>query len=1222
MITETEFQQLYKEAQRKQAEGDFGDALNDYLELAENVVRVKLKWYCSDPIWSVYSADIDGDGRVEIIAGSTGGNVYALASDGRIKWKCNIGNSVRSVFCADVDNDGQVEVVAASYSNIYLLTGNGKIKWKYETGDTVTSIYCTDVDNNGRVEIIAGSDAGNVYLLTSDRKIEWEFRTGDIVKDVFCADVDNDGQVEIIAGSYDKNVYLLASNGEVRWKYKTSGCVASVFCADVDNDGQVEIIAGSYDRNVYLLTSDGKIKWKCNIGNSVRSVFCADVDNDGQVEVVAASYSNIYLLTSNGKIKWKFRTSGRVAKIFCADIDDDGQIEIIARSLNNSIYALSIIDLPAMHELISPVWAQVEDSGEAFKLARSESQYLRGYALRRLAQSDEATKLLKAAIHDEEIYVRKSCVKALSDYAEHNADEAFAMLEELYQERDEELRREIISTLANLASAGYERAFPLIEKLAVFDLYKVVKRDAIYALGELSEEHREKSFEILKRFSSDEDDWMQHETARALTTMFSHSADDVLIKVRELFRSGCKPKVFDYLSELISIYIPRSTLPEIFLFYYEIATLKDISKLFDVLNRGINILEQSEKQSENWMYADELRMTYDLLLKLLKLDSAEDISQKPKLLHKFSDDDILYTEHKGAFQRIEQIIESVSRVEQLEKLQDQILTFNQAINRIRGAKNYVSEQIKLPFPFNSILDKWEGIVSEASRKIMGRASIVSELASERLLRESQVLVPIRLINEGVGPASSIQVKLQNTGDFDYVDGDTKMLDFLDSGGANAEVQFTVAPRRADTLRISAEITFDDLAEASHTTYLGGIIDFIERTVEFEEIENPYSPGGALKEYDEVFYGRRDVFDFINSNLSNSTRDGISILYGQRKSGKSSILGRVSKKVKPGYIPVYVSVQALSKNIFYYLAYFIRRKLSAKGYEVAPPKLSDYDGVPFVAFNEFIDAISQKLESQNVNSNDKEKLLLMIDEFDLLGEKVGDGEQKEELFGHLRYLAQHRNDVLSFIFAGTHRLREMGSEYQSILFNIGGRYCEIDALSEAEARALITEPVKGKLEYEDQAVESIINATGCYPYFVQLVCWNLVEQANANRDNYVSVNTVENVLKSLTTGATADGHLQYLWDIFDASKHAVEAIMADVLIYQPDQIDFNSLSRTLVDAGVELSDKELRAVLNELCREDILEEIGQGEWYKFKFDLMRIWLRANKPPKKTLQEEGL
>jgi len=132
MMTQIEFQKLYEKAQRKQARGDFVDALNDYLKLAENVVRIKFKWYCSESILSVYSADIDADGQNEIIAGSADGNVYALKSDGQIKWKCKTGGSVNSVFCADVDADGKVEVIAGNDDKkVYLLTSDGIIKGKF-----------------------------------------------------------------------------------------------------------------------------------------------------------------------------------------------------------------------------------------------------------------------------------------------------------------------------------------------------------------------------------------------------------------------------------------------------------------------------------------------------------------------------------------------------------------------------------------------------------------------------------------------------------------------------------------------------------------------------------------------------------------------------------------------------------------------------------------------------------------------------------------------------------------------------------------------------------------------------------------------------------------------------------------------------------------------------------------------------------------------------------
>src|SRR5260370_20781104 len=45
-----------------------------------------------DWVTSVYAADIDDDGDIEIIAGSRDGRVHALTKEGNVRWRRIIGN--------------------------------------------------------------------------------------------------------------------------------------------------------------------------------------------------------------------------------------------------------------------------------------------------------------------------------------------------------------------------------------------------------------------------------------------------------------------------------------------------------------------------------------------------------------------------------------------------------------------------------------------------------------------------------------------------------------------------------------------------------------------------------------------------------------------------------------------------------------------------------------------------------------------------------------------------------------------------------------------------------------------------------------------------------------------------------------------------------------------------------------------------------------------------
>ena len=134
---------------------------------------------------SVFAADLDGDGDVDVLS--------ALNADNKIAWYRNDGNEnftpltissaangAFSVFAADVDGDGDLDVASASYSD-------GKIAWYENDGSgnftphTIStaaigalSVFAADVDGDGDLDMLSASFA--------DNKIAWyENMSGDIL---------------------------------------------------------------------------------------------------------------------------------------------------------------------------------------------------------------------------------------------------------------------------------------------------------------------------------------------------------------------------------------------------------------------------------------------------------------------------------------------------------------------------------------------------------------------------------------------------------------------------------------------------------------------------------------------------------------------------------------------------------------------------------------------------------------------------------------------------------------------------------------------------------------------------------------------------------------------------------------------------------------------------------------------------------------------------------
>jgi AAA+ ATPase superfamily predicted ATPase len=63
--------------------------------------------------------------------------------------------------------------------------------------------------------------------------------------------------------------------------------------------------------------------------------------------------------------------------------------------------------------------------------------------------------------------------------------------------------------------------------------------------------------------------------------------------------------------------------------------------------------------------------------------------------------------------------------------------------------------------------------------------------------------------------------------------------------------------------------------------------------------NPYIAGSPVTGT-EMFFGREDVFSFVRRNLTGRHRDTPIVLYGQRRTGKTSVLYQMSRHLDPRY----------------------------------------------------------------------------------------------------------------------------------------------------------------------------------------------------------------------------------------------------------------------------------------------------------------------------------
>ena len=71
--------------------------------------------------------------------------------------------------------------------------------------------------------------------------------------------------------------------------------------------------------------------------------------------------------------------------------------------------------------------------------------------------------------------------------------------------------------------------------------------------------------------------------------------------------------------------------------------------------------------------------------------------------------------------------------------------------------------------------------------------------------------------------------------------------------------------------------------------------------------NPYIAGAPVLE-SRMFFGREDVFSWIERSLSGKFVDHILVLHGQRHVGKTSVLKHLGNRLLERYISIFIDLQ--------------------------------------------------------------------------------------------------------------------------------------------------------------------------------------------------------------------------------------------------------------------------------------------------------------------------
>lgn len=368
--------------------------------------------------------------------------------------------------------------------------------------------------------------------------------------------------------------------------------------------------------------------------------------------------------------------------------------------------------------------------------------------------------------------------------------------------------------------------------------------------------------------------------------------------------------------------------------------------------------------------------------------------------------------------------------------------------------------------------------------------------------------------------------------------------------------------------------------------------------------NPYIAGAPVTD-PTMFFGREDVFTWIEQNIAGRYAENALVTHGQRRVGKTSVLKQLDHRLADRYVPVFFDFQGRTHTtldqFLWRLAREITRVLRTRyGLELPKPEQDDFSRDPEHFAGPFLSQVHQALGDRN--------LLLVFDEFDTLQEPISQEMLARDLIPHFSRLL-HGAERLNFIFSigsSGHKLEHMQADYTD--FFRAALYKKISFLEPEDAHRLIVDPVRDIITYDSAAVDRILSLTSGHPYFTQLTCHELFALCQQSNRWHVGPAEVESVLPDVIERGTVN--LKFVWDdASDAERYTLAA-----LGYLGRSATKDEIHAALHQHKVRVSEEEISAALLNLNVKDVLA----GE-HNFTVDLLRLWLQHNRPIERVVEE---
>jgi hypothetical protein len=689
----------------------------------------------------------------------------------------------------------------------------------------------------------------------------------------------------------------------------------------------------------------------------------------------------------------------------------------------------------------------------------------------------------------------------------------------------------------------------------------------------------------------------QFEVESNFIKQFEEHPKDIILVLRELLYR-CKRETIDF-ARIISG-ISNETLKKVL----EIFNIMIFRKGLRSMKKNLEMLLPLLKEFKGLPHGEEFYTRYNIFKALLICQKSEDFFSeqtfsKINLIKNF--DYHLDPHYAELMQDLSDLMGLTKKFNLYNEDEDKPRYKRDVIEKIDDLDEKWEKKLMHPDSviFYKILTGWKNTVEKEYEEQVPRPFIEAVIKTKCLAFADKVGVILSVKNIGKGEARHVYAQLLGTDNYDIVKKQSEIKAYL---GREREFnpELIISPKNKEEIIISYEIYYRDPLGKENKKQFEESIKIIRKEMSFRKMENPYIVGDIVREK-KMFFGREKLMEDIFDAIKGKHQINPIFLYGQRRTGKSSVLYHLKNKFKNGFVPVLFDMSQFFGNKSFY------RDLMeeiGKEIDIADEDLPEIKEDPFDEFMEkFYSKVKSKLNGKNI--------ILMIDEYQKIDTFIAEGIYDESVIDFLDTLVQ--NGEIKVILAGFLQAEELQSkkwiEFMRLFQTKNASFLERE-----DVLALIREPVKEYIEYDDGAIEKIISMSACHPYFAQLICHTMVEYYNHNQTGLIKYETVidhlsdylekgHNVFLDIIAVQTKKLEQQILFRIYESMKEK------KVICVHQSEIELN-----LLEQDEDLGKTKIEKALSLLERKEIIRKtVEHPAYYEFTVDLYRQWVKWNISP---------